>query len=108
MTSIYVILAVFLIRIAVPLLVMIGLVFLLRRLDARWQLEALYRQKLESAGKQERTWELTNCSIAGMTHQPALQANQPCWQAFRKNNGSLHVECLQCKVFRASPVFLPS
>jgi hypothetical protein len=43
-----------------------------------------------------------------MTHQPALQSNQPCWQVFRKNNGNLHRECLQCKVFRASPVFLPS
>jgi len=108
MTSIYVVLAGFIIRIAVPLLLMAALVFILRRLDSRWQMEAIYRQKLESEQSQAHTWELKDCSIEDVPHWPALQSNEPCWQVFRKSNGYLHKECLRCKVFRATPILLPN
>jgi hypothetical protein len=108
MTSILVVLASLLIRIVIPLLLMGGVVFLLRRLDARWQMEALYRQKQESADTQEHAWELKDCCIEGKNHQPALQSNQPCWQIFRQSNGYLQEECLHCKVFRSTPILLPS
>lgn len=107
MTSIMVVLTSLLIRIAVPALLMLGLVYLLRHLDAHWQEEAIYRQKLEAADE-EQTWELKSCSIEGISHTPALHSSEPCWQVFRKTNGYLHEECLRCKVFRASPVLLPN
>jgi hypothetical protein len=107
MTSIFVVLAGFLIRIAIPLLLMLALVYLLRRLDARWQMEALYRQKLDADETQEHTWELKDCSIEGALQWPALQSSQHCWQVLRKSNGTIHEECLRCKVFRAAPILLP-
>jgi hypothetical protein len=106
MTSILVVLTSIFIRIALPLLLMIGLVYLLRRLDAHWQEQALYIQKLEARGAQEHTWELKACSIEGMAHSPALHSSEPCWQVFRKSNGYIHEECLRCKVFGATPVYL--
>ncbi len=108
MTSIYIVLTGLLVRFIVPLLLMVGLVFLLRRMDARWQKEAINRQLLETSTAQSRTWELSHCTIAGMANQPAIQSGQPCWLVYRKSNGYLHEECLHCKVFCATPILLPS
>jgi hypothetical protein len=108
MTPILVVLTSLLIRIAIPALLMIGLVLLLRRLDAHWQEEAIYQQKMEAENPLEHTWEMKGCSIEGMSINPALHSTEPCWQVFRKSNGYLHEECLRCKVFRATPVLLPN
>lgn len=107
-TTFFVVIAGFLIRIGLPLLLMIGLVSLLRRLDARWQTEARYQQKLASEDTREHALDLSECAIDGISNKLFVQASEPCWQVFRKSNGYLHDECLHCKVFRAAPILLPN
>ena len=104
MTTFLVVLTGILLRIALPLLIMASLVYILRRLDARWQAEAMYHQKFETAEGQKRCWEIKNCSAEQMSNCEATKTDEPCWQAFRKKNGYLKDECLQCQVFRSAPV----
>ena len=107
-TTFFVVLAGLLIRIVFPLLVMLGLVYLLRRLDARWQSEAIYQQKLAENGSQKHALDLKECCIASNAGRTSVQSSEPCWQFFRQSDGHLHEECLRCKVFRAAPIFLPN
>ena len=93
-----------LLRIALPLLIMAGLVYILRRLDARWQAEAMYHQKFEKVEGQKHCWEIKGCSAEQMENCVATKTDEPCWQAFRKTNGYLKDECLKCQVFRSAPV----
>jgi hypothetical protein len=104
MTTFSVVFVGILIRIVIPLLVMAGIVYLLRRLDARWQAEAMYHQKFASAKNQKHCWEVKSCSAEKMENCPATKTEEPCWQAFRKENGYLQDECLRCPVFRSAPV----
>ncbi len=106
MTSILIVFTGLFIRLAIPGVLMIALVFLLRRLDAHWQEDAMHRQKIEAASVEEQTWELKGCAIDGMTKKTALHSTEPCWNVFRNSNGSLHEECLRCKVFSATQVLL--
>ena len=108
MTPFLIVLAGLFIRIVLPLLLMVGLVFLLRRLDARWQQEALYQQKLAAEDTGEHTLDLRNCAIEGFSNKFSVKASEPCWQIFRKSSGYLHDECLHCKIFRAAPILLPN
>lgn len=106
MTTAFVVIAGFLIRIGLPILLMIGLVSLLRRLDSRWQAEALLQQKLAARNDGKRTLDLTGCTVDDVSKKQFINSSEPCWQLLRKSNGYLHEECLQCKVFRAAPVLL--
>jgi hypothetical protein len=106
MTTFSVVFVGILLRIALPLLIMAGLVYILRRIDARWQAEAIYRQKFETAKDQKHCWEIKNCSAEQMSNCEATKTDEPCWQVFRKTNGYLKDECLQCQVFRSAPVLV--
>lgn len=108
MTSILVVLTGLLVRIAIPALLVAGAIFILRRLDAHWQAEAIAKEKIESSHPHSQTWELKDCPIEGFAERPALQSTEPCWETFRESNGTLHEECLRCKVFRATPILLPN
>jgi hypothetical protein len=96
----------FLIRMGIPILFTGGLVYLLGRLDARWQQNEIVQrqqgQKLETGQKLCR--EYKNCSVEQISICPATKSDQPCWQVFRKDNGYLAQKCLTCEVFRAAPV----
>jgi hypothetical protein len=94
-----------LIRVGIPILVTGGLVYILHRLDVRWQREEMMHQQ----GKKPETgqklcWEQKNCPAAQMATCPALNSDQPCWQVFRESNGYLAQKCLKCEVFRSAPV----
>jgi hypothetical protein len=106
MTTFSVVFVGILLRIALPLLIMAGLVYILRRLDARWQEEAIYHQKFGTATDQKHCWEIKGCSAEKMSSCIATKTEEPCWQAFRKTNGHLMDECLQCQVFRSAPVLV--
>ena len=108
MTPFFVVLAGILIRIVLPLFLMVGLVFLLRSLDTRWQREALYQQKLAAEDSSEHALDLKDCAIEGLANKFSVKSSEPCWQTFRKSSGYLHEECLQCKVFRAALILLPN
>jgi hypothetical protein len=108
MTTFFVVFAGLLIRFGLPVLLMVGLVSLLRRLDARWQKEALTQQKLAAGDSGKHALDLSACAVDGISHTQSIQASEPCWQVFRKSNGYLHEECLHCKVFRAAPILIPN
>ena len=108
MTAFSVVLVGILLRFALPILIMGALVYILRRLDARWQAEATYHQKFKTAKDQKRCWEIKGCSVEQMANCEATKTDEPCWQVFRKTNGYLKDECLQCQVFRSAPVLLPN
>lgn len=89
-------------RLALPIAVTIGLISILRRLDARWQLEAQHipAQPIEKT----RCWEIKNCSPEQRAACTASQSDNPCWQERRLKNGYLAEECLDCEVFEMAPI----
>jgi hypothetical protein len=90
-----------LLRIGIPVAVTALIFFLLRRLDERWQKEALAIPVISS---QRPCWEIKGCSDEKRKNCPAsAQPNVPCWQIFRTKNGLLWEECLGCDVFRLAP-----
>ena len=89
-------------RLIVPLAVTAWIVFLLHRLDARWQAEA---EKERQALVKDETpcWKEQGLS----TDEIKLRAeknNQPCWQTHRLSNGYLREACLDCEVFLDAPI----
>ncbi len=90
-----------LLRIGIPVAVTALIFFLLRRLDERWQKEALAIPVISS---QRPCWEIKGCPEEKRKNCPAsAQPNVPCWQVFRTKNGLLREDCLGCDVFRLAP-----
>lgn len=89
-----------LIRLAIPIAVTCVLVYLLRKLDARWQTEAKFQSM--DIPKPE-CWKLKNCPADQQETCIARYSPQPCWQVFRQSNGYLKEECLSCKVLIQTP-----
>ena len=100
-SSILVLLVGLLIRLAVPIAMTVILIFLLRKLDARWQKEAnsptLVVQKPEC-------WKTKGCSPEQIACCTAAKSPLPCWQVSRLPNGYLREECLACNVFIQTPM----
>ncbi len=93
-------------RIGIPVALTAGIIYLLRRLDQRWQKEALSLPVVAPTGKP--CWEVKECPEA--KHKACLAAAQPevpCWQVFRSKNGILREDCLSCEVFRQASVPMP-
>lgn len=92
-----------LLRIGIPVLVTVGIFFLLRRLDERWQAEARALPVLNT--NQKPCWEAKACSAEKQKACPAYaKSNVPCWQVFRAKDGVLKETCLGCDVFRQARV----
>ncbi|HSJ87698.1 MAG TPA: hypothetical protein VK909_10855 [Anaerolineales bacterium] len=96
----YIVLGFFL-RLAIPILGTAILVFLLRRLDARWQAEAA-RQPLPT--NKPDCWKIKGCPSDEMEKCPGAKSSLPCWQVYRLPNGYLNEDCITCKVFIEAPV----
>jgi hypothetical protein len=97
-----------LIRFGVPIAVTALLAWALRRLDARWQLEA-ERQLAAQASPAYRPstpcWQVHQCSQDRRKECPAYaDSKKPCWQHFRNGRGELPQRCLGCDVFKLAPV----
>ena len=91
-----------LLRIGIPVAVTALIFFLLRRLDERWQKEAM---AIPVVSNQPPCWEIKGCSEEKRKNCPAsTQADTPCWQVFRTKNGLLKETCLGCDVFRLASV----
>ncbi len=97
-----VILSGLLLRLALPVAFTIGLISILRRLDARWQVEA--QQIPARPIEKTRCWEIKNCSPEQRAACAAAQSDNPCWQERRLKNGYLAEECLDCEVFETAPI----
>jgi len=101
MNSLLVIVLGLILRIGVPVSVTALFFFFLRRLDERWQKEAL---AIPVISTQRPCWEVKGCSEERRKDCTAFkQKNIPCWQTFRTKNGLLREECLGCEVFRLAP-----
>lgn len=96
----------FIVRIGLPVGVTALIVILLRRLDAHWQTEAELPAVLAPVGPP--CWEQHNCSPEKRAGCKAFQnAGIPCWQQFRKTDGTLRETCIGCEVFRQAPIPTP-
>jgi len=97
-----------LIRFGIPILITALVVWSLRRLDARWQAEIEERkiQSLDEVAVQNvQCWELRNCLEEKREDCAAFQnLTIPCWQHFRNEHGELRAECLECEIFRITPI----
>ena len=93
----------FAIRLAVPILITAVAIYFLKRMDTRWQAEA-EKQLLLQPVEKVKCWEIKGCTAEMRATCAGYQSNQPCWQAFREENGHLQERCLGCDVFQHAPV----
>jgi hypothetical protein len=91
-----------LLRIGIPVGVTILVISLLRRLDKRWQADAL---SVPLAAPKKPCWKFKGCTEEKRKNCPAAaQPKVPCWQVFRAEDGVMKEDCLGCEVFRQAPV----
>ena len=94
-----------LMRFGIPILLTVGLIYLLRRLDERWQAEAKGELEAVPMARNIGCWDMNNCSKEQRENCSAYaHPETPCWQHFRSKQGVLQESCLGCDVFRQSPV----
>jgi hypothetical protein len=97
-----------LLRFGVPIALTALLAYLLRRLDAHWQLEAEQQQVAQAASAYKPStpcWQTNQCSEEKRKQCPAYaDTSKPCWQHFRTRRGELAQNCLGCDTFKLAPV----
>jgi hypothetical protein len=104
--TILVILIGLLLRFGLPMAITVVVVFILRKLDARWQAETEeVPPTVEMVSP--HCWEIKNCMPEQMRECPTPTSTQPCWQVRRQKNGYLREECLTCQVFNQAPLPVP-
>lgn len=100
-TAFFYIVAGLLLRLAIPIATTVLVVFVLRKLDKRWQSEAdLQAVKVEKP----ECWKVKGCPPEKVANCTAAQSTLPCWQVNRQVNGYLNERCLTCSVFIEAPV----
>jgi hypothetical protein len=87
-------------RLSIPLLGTVILVYLLRKLDAHWQAEA---ERNPVAIEKVECWKHKGCSEEQRKNCVAATALLPCWQVHRQSNGYLQEKCISCEVFINAP-----
>ena len=102
-TSLFAVIAGFALRLAIPIAITAVAIYFLRRLDTRWQAEA-EEQLLLPVVEKPKCWEINGCTPEMVATCVGYQSKQPCWQAFREENGYLKERCLGCDVFRKAPI----
>lgn len=100
-TSLLIIVGGLILRLAIPILGTLTLVFFLRKLDNRWQTEAELQQK---AINKPECWKIKGCAPDQVGQCEGAASPLPCWQIYRQPNGYLNEECLSCTVFTEAPV----
>ena len=112
MEEILAVVGIFLLRLGVPLAITLAVGYWLRRLDAKWEAEALGQWEEEEvpAGvkalktTEQPCWELKGCDEAQRAQCPACQFwDVPCWVARLRATGRLPTECHNCGLFAPSP-----
>jgi uncharacterized membrane protein YraQ (UPF0718 family) len=108
----------FILRLGVPLTITVAVGYWLRRLDDRWQAEALARQAEAAVARQQgepaiemfrvigkNCCEVNNCPEGTFHCCPAHQnADMPCWMARYRAEGRLPAKCYRCQLFSARRV----
>lgn len=98
----------FALRFGLPILLTGLLIWVLARLDSRWQKEAIRRRKKlvqEGVMPMVKCWVLNDCPPEKRQGCRGFQEKYlPCWQVFRDASGNVQERCLVCDVFRKAPV----
>lgn len=117
-TETFTMIALFVLRLGVPIAITILVTWGLRRLDARWQAEAeaqLASQAVTAGrfvpaamkaplAKQTPCWEYRNCAEAKKSCCAAARdSDLPCWMARLRADGRLPGGCYGCILFRTRP-----
>ena len=104
----------FFLRLVIPLVLMLVVGYWLRRLDAKWQLEARARIAEKQARPEEAAapeleffrvvdpscWVQKECPEEIYTECPAFKAPEiPCWLARYRTEGSIPTKCYSCQLF---------
>ena len=119
--AVLIILGMFLVRLGIPVAVIVVVSYWLRRVDARWAVEASAYQRakawegyplafpalVQKPAIEPPCWERRGCSPVQRTQcaagqQPCL----PCWLARLRQDGKLPAACTGCAIF-ALPVTPP-
>jgi hypothetical protein len=93
----------FALRLAIPIGITAIAIYFLRIMDTRWQAEAK-EQLLQPVVEKTKCWEINGCTPEMQANCAGYQSEQPCWQAFREENGYLQERCLGCDVFQQAPI----
>lgn len=96
------------IRIVIPVVLTVVVVYGLRKLDERWKQEAAGELRPAAQPRNIGCWEINKCPADKLASCKAYaNPDRPCWQVFRQGDGHLQERCLVCQVFRRSPVPIP-
>lgn len=101
MTAFLVLVFGLLVRLALPIAITFILVYFLRKLDERWQVQA---QLGPLSVQKPECWKIKGCSPEQQKNCVARTSPLSCWQVFRLPNGYLQEECLSCEVFINAPI----
>lgn len=100
LTTFFFLLAGLLLRLAIPIAATLFVIFLLRKLDKRWQAEA---ELQPVAVEKPECWKAKGCTPEQMENCLAPKSQLPCWQVKRLPNGYMNEDCLSCPVFVEAP-----
>ena len=100
LTSFFAILTGLLLRLMIPIVGTVILIYLLRKLDAHWQAEA---ELTPVTVEKVECWKIKGCSEKQRQNCIASNAPLPCWQVHRHSNGYLQEKCISCEVFINAP-----
>ena len=106
LNSLLVVLAGLFLRLAIPIAITLLAVYILHKVDVRWQEEAAQVPPVVDVPK-IACWTIKNCPANQRTDCPSPTSSEPCWQAHRLSNGYLREECIRCPVFRQAPIPTP-
>jgi hypothetical protein len=99
-TSLLAIVTGLVLRLAIPIVGTILLVYLLRKLDGQWQAEA---ERIPVTVEKVECWKIKGCSEEQRKNCVATASPLPCWQVHRLPNGYLQEHCISCEVFTNAP-----
>lgn len=94
-------------RLAIPVAITLLAVYILHKVDVRWQEEAASLPPPVVVEK-PRCWDIKNCTIEQRSQCHSQTLAEPCWQLHRLPNGYLREECLDCQVFHQAPIPTPT
>jgi len=96
-----------LLRLGIPIAATILFIYLLKKLDERWQSEAKTQPVLpgDLVLMNQGCWDVKGCSEEMKKNCEAFaHPEAPCWQVFRASNGELLEKCVGCEVFLQAPL----
>ncbi len=100
-TSLVVLTTGLLLRLAIPIIGTLLLVYFLRQLDAGWQAEAA---RNPATIEKVECWKIKGCSGEQRKNCSGANSSLPCWQVYRQPNGYLQEQCISCEVFVNAPI----